>query len=1228
MNTAKHKNQVHRGDWLYLGLGFLIPVLVTLVGYIVIKVWPFGDGTVLIIDSIHQYLPFYTEFHEKLTTGQSLFFDFSGGFGYDFWATYAYYLASPLNFLIVLVKKANVADFMDYMIMFKIGLCGGTFAWYLRRRDRSAKFLPVVFAVMYAMGNFIIGYYFNLMWLDSIAMLPLIMEGLEKLTAGKSGKEYGLALAYAIYTNYYIGFMLCIFSVLYLLVCYLTREGITLHQFVKRTAAFAVYSLLGGGMGAVVLLPAYASLSASEAMQSNNFPRMIKWYVDFIDLMQAHFAANNPINISSTQVGLNAYCGVAVFMLVILYVLDHKVGWKEKLGHLVLIGFLLLSFSLNVLSYMWHGFHLQNGLPNRFAFIYVVLVLKVSYDSLRHIKDAALWKIFLAGVLSIGFSLIVILMGRTDMTTFGNWVFITPLLLCIYLVLLVGAKVSPLKQSTAGILVGVVLLAEAVSHGIFGFRYNENVIRSIYLADQASWQKMVPAQGDEDFFRSEIDSQRMRNVTMYAGGNSTVMFNSTMQESVTNFCDKIGMEARTNKNGYIGVTSLMNDVFGIRYVLSSNGKGDRLYQMEKIDSDGNLSLYKNDNALPIGFMVNPELRYWDTSAGTPAEVQNKFVNLATGQEDIFTLDRTIDVVDGESYDIKVPENKQVYIYLPSRVSSITVTTPEYTKTYTTYTDHMYVINRLGDSDIAQVKIDLNEGQAGQQLYVYTCPDAAEEEVVSALAESPLNAEVVGNKLTGTVNAKKDGILMITIPWDQNWEVEVDGEAVTPLKIGSCLTGIELKAGEHQIRMKYTPGGFYKGLLLSLLSLAAFGLFALWEGRRKAMHLHFSRKADSFKPGIFAILNDKKETLLEEGRTVYNLSVGTPDFKPSQRVMDAVSDAARKPENYRYSLKEMPELIEAMQNFYQRRFGVNLEANEIMSVYGSQEGMAHIAWALCDPGDLVLVPNPGYPIFKIGPELCGAKTWEYPLTEENDYLPDLQAIPEDVRAAARFMIVNYPGNPLCKCAPDSFYEELITFARENNIIIVHDNAYSDIIYGGREGKSFLAFEGAKEVGVEFYSLSKSFDYTGARMSFLVGNAQIIEKFNTIRSQFDYGIFYPVQYGAIAALTEPEEGVKKQCANYEERMRTLCQGLRDIGWDVPDSDGTMFVWAPLPKGFHNSEAFCLGLMDRAGVICTPGSSFGSLGEGYVRFALVLPPEELKKCVAAIDKSGILKGITNDK
>ena len=389
-----------------------------------------------------------------------------------------------------------------------------------------------------------------------------------------------------------------------------------------------------------------------------------------------------------------------------------------------------------------------------------------------------------------------------------------------------------------------------------------------------------------------------------------------------------------------------------------------------------------------------------------------------------------------------------------------------------------------------------------------------------------------------------------------------------------------------------------------------------------MELHFAKRMESFQSGIFNVLNDKKNELLKAGRTVYNLSVGPPDFLPDENVMRAMQEACKDPDNYKYSLGNLPELVEAVQNWYQRRYGVALEPEEIMSVNGSQEGIAHVALPLCDPGDVVLCPNPGYPIFEMGPWLCGAEIAYYDLHEENHYLPDLDAIPEDLAKRAKMMVVSYPLNPVCVAAPRSFYEKLIAFAKKYNIIILHDNAYSDIIYDGREGISFLSIPGAKEVGVEFNSLSKTYNLTGARISFVVGNREIIQAFSKVRSQIDYGVFLPIQRAAVEALNGPQDGVKARREEYQRRRDALCGGFRSIGWNVPDSEGTMFVWAPIPEHYSDSVTFCMDLMERSGLICTPGSAFGSLGEGHVRFALVQPVEKIREIVAAVDACGILE------
>lgn len=390
-----------------------------------------------------------------------------------------------------------------------------------------------------------------------------------------------------------------------------------------------------------------------------------------------------------------------------------------------------------------------------------------------------------------------------------------------------------------------------------------------------------------------------------------------------------------------------------------------------------------------------------------------------------------------------------------------------------------------------------------------------------------------------------------------------------------------------------------------------------------MEMRFARRMDGFEPGIFNVLDEKKNQRMAQGKPVYNLSIGTPDFLPEGHIVEALAQAASDPANYRYSLGETAELTQAVRGWYRRRYGVELDADELMAVYGSQEGLTHVGWTLCDPGDVVLAPDPGYPIFELGPYLCGADCVHYPLLKENNYLPDLEHFDPDLAKKARFMVVSYPANPLGTAAPDQFYPRLIEFARRHDIVILHDNAYSEIIFDGRVGKSFLSFDGAREVGVEFNSLSKTYNLTGARVSFVLGNREIVGAFKRLRSQIDYGMFLPIQHAAAAALNGPQDSVERNRLEYQARRDALCGGLRSIGWKVPDSQGSMFVWAPLPAGYAGSAEFCFELLERTGLLCTPGSAFGPLGEGHVRFALVRPVSVMREIVAAVEAGGIVEG-----
>lgn len=383
----------------------------------------------------------------------------------------------------------------------------------------------------------------------------------------------------------------------------------------------------------------------------------------------------------------------------------------------------------------------------------------------------------------------------------------------------------------------------------------------------------------------------------------------------------------------------------------------------------------------------------------------------------------------------------------------------------------------------------------------------------------------------------------------------------------------------------------------------------------------SQRLERFGAEVFASLNNKLLALKAQGKTIYNMSVGTPDFKPYDHVVDALTQAAQDPEMWKYALCDLPELKQAVCDYYERRFGVSgITPSMVQSCNGTQEGVGHLGLALLDPGDTILVPDPCYPVFEAGAKIADAKLEYYPLVAEHNYLPYVAGIDPEVADRAKYMIVSLPANPVGSVGTPEIYEEIIAFAHEHDLLIVHDNAYSDIVFDGEPGGSFLQYPGALEVGVEFFSLSKSFNVTGARIGFLVGREDVVSAFAKLRGQIDFGMFFPIQKAAIACLNGPRDEVEAQRLKYQERRDALCDGLEGLGWERPNAHGSMFVWAKLPGGRTDSMAFCEELMEKAGVVVTPGASFGPSGEGHVRMALVLPPDQIALAVEAIREAGL--------
>lgn len=386
-------------------------------------------------------------------------------------------------------------------------------------------------------------------------------------------------------------------------------------------------------------------------------------------------------------------------------------------------------------------------------------------------------------------------------------------------------------------------------------------------------------------------------------------------------------------------------------------------------------------------------------------------------------------------------------------------------------------------------------------------------------------------------------------------------------------------------------------------------------------MKFAKRMDQFGEGVFSRLAEMRKQRAAQGKRVIDLSIGAPNIPPAKRIMEAMAKAVMEPANYVYAISDTGAMLDAVAAWYKRRYNVELDGErEICSLIGSQDGLAHIALSILDPGDLMLVPDPCYPIFADGPKLAGAELYYMPQKKEHNYVIQLKDIPEEVARRAKLMLVSYPNNPTAAMAPKEFYEELIDFARKYDIIVIHDNAYSELVFDGATWGSFLELPGAKEVGVEFNSLSKTYGLAGARIGYCVGNAQVVGMLKTLKSNIDYGMFLPIQAAAIEAISGNQDIVAETRAAYERRRDVLCDGLIEAGWQMDKPPGTMFVWAPIPARYANSEEFVKDLLDKTGVLVTPGSAFGPSGEGYVRMALVQSEEDMQAAVEAVKSAKI--------
>ncbi len=829
-------------DCLPYLLAFLIPVLVMIAVFIERGIFPFGDRSFLRTDLYHQYAPFFKELDGKLQTGSSLFYTWNIGGGSNFVALIAYYLSSPLNWLLLLCPSEYVIEFITYMIVLKIGLSGLTFAWYLRhhtaRHSGSIQgFLGkrdigiALFATFYALSGYMAAYSWNIMWLDCILLFPLIVLGLERLVYNGKPLLYCITLAMAIISNYYIAIMICIFLVLYFicLLFIIPDETITLlpqpdgallkrtiyTNYPKKIFHFALYSIIAGGLSAFILIPEIFALELT-ASASSTFPTTFSSYFSIYDMLARHL-----VNVD-VHLGLdhwpNIYCGVAILMFLPLYVMNKRYGYKEKATNFALILIFLASFSMNFLNFIWHGFHYPNSLPARQSFIYIFLILVMCYKGYEGLQERSIKQIvgsFWIGILFIVLAEKLITAEDFDYTDF----YISILFLSLYaLIAYMYRKKIGVKRALAYVAVLLVFGETFMNTAITSVT---TVSRSSYVEYNESYATLTAlAQELEggDFFRLEKTRLRTKNDGPWYQYPSISVFSSLANANMTSLYKALGMEGSTNAYSSTGMTLLAASIMNVRYIFNA-GEMDVSSLQTFVDSDQSIYMYKNNYSLPLAFMVPSDFaENWNISLGTPIEVQNNFALYAANVPSIFT---SLSVSsEGSSATVTTDEAGYIYAYVTnSGVDNVTVTVNGNSTSYSSVKrKYLIPIGYVQPGDAISVSTS-DEGES-LILQAYRLEEDAFKEMYETLSQETYTITSFSDtKVSGTITAAEDGLMYTSIPYEKGWTVTVDGQEVDTEIIGDALIGVPVSAGTHTITFTYIPEGMTLGALISAGALA-------------------------------------------------------------------------------------------------------------------------------------------------------------------------------------------------------------------------------------------------------------------------------------------------------------------------------------------------------------------------------------------------------------------------
>lgn len=896
---------------------FCLPVILMLLAFLVMGIYPAGENQIAVIDMYHQYVPFLGELQSKLQSGGSLFYTWNGAGGSNFWNLLAYYGASPLNLILVLFPKKFLMEGVTLILLLKIGLAGSTMAVYLRaivweKDKRSADISLVGFATLYALCSYVMAYYWCIMWMDAVALLPLCILGLHKILDGRSGVFYTVCLALVVLINYYMAIMVCIFILFYYPVLYFIKvQGESAGHFFKTTGRAVGYSLLGVLMSAVMLLPTWMSMQSTYYI-SADMPEKTELYNDLLDILNQML----PNAELTYREGLpNLYCGMFVVILLVFYWISRTIPLREKLLNGAFLVFLIFSLNINKLDFIWHGFHFPNQLPYRYTFMICFLLIAMAYQVFQRVDEIRvnhLWILLAAGG---GYYLLAQKILTEHIKDLDLFVYSGLAWLALYVAILILYKKGRLPKNLLLILTVILLTCEMASNTCTSIDQVGTTQRSNYYANEADIAKLVKkTEGTDDRFgRTEMNDNYILNCPAMYHYKGISQFSSSLNANATALMEHIGVEGAPDKNrfNYNQTDPVTNAMLNIRYLIGKNLPIDDS-DFKQIAKSGNSRLYESIYPLSIGYMTADTIRTWNYEQENPfmvlddyvrAVTQNKYTSVFTEIEPVdvsaanIELSSTGDGMWDSTLKNETKKSKTILTYQAQQTGkqylfieaddadAITVSQEKKDDKIEIRNDCGSIVN-LGEMDSGTeftVTIEYKEGKGGSVIsHVCTMDEAVWQDAYKMLSASMLDVTDYGDScLKGTINVQEDGVFVTSVPYEAGWKLKVDGHTreINEL-IGGAWISTSLSAGEHQIELSFRPPGLIAGLLITLASIGLL-IAAEWWRRRRML-----RKLQSVLPAIFADMEAVGEAGLTESLDIpehaeaYDISSASPLFDES------------------------------------------------------------------------------------------------------------------------------------------------------------------------------------------------------------------------------------------------------------------------------------------------------------------------------------------------------------